>query len=152
MVKSLNKLFICAALAAGISGLTTGAFSQELVYQPINPSFGGDSFNSAHLLSIAEIDRPDPPRSSGAASATAGLSQTDLFVRQLESRILSRLSTDITDAIFGPEADPSGSFSLGDTDILFETLLDGTVIVTIVDVATGGETTIEVPGFLSASQ
>lgn len=138
--------FILSAVLCG-----TSIHAQELVYTPLNPSFGGNSFNSSHLLSIAEIDRPDPPQEAGADPFDQGLSQADLFVRQLESRILSRLSADITDAIFGPEAEPSGEFSFDDTTIGFNTLLDGTVVIAIEDTTTGGLTTIEVPAFLAAA-
>jgi hypothetical protein len=82
----------------------------------------------------------------------AGITQADFFVRQLESRILSRLSQDITDKIFGPDADASGEFRFQGTTIAFETLLDGTVFIRIIDTANGGETTIEVPAFLTAAQ
>lgn len=37
-----------ALLVAPIEGMT-----QDLVYQPVNPSFGGSPLNSGHLLSIA---------------------------------------------------------------------------------------------------
>lgn len=139
------------ALAPLFALASSATFAQELVYQPVNPSFGGDSFNSSHLLSIANIDRPDPPQDDSAFGNDIGDSQTDFFVRQLESRILSRLSSDITDAIFGPDADPSGTFQFNDTTIAFETLLDGTVQIEITDIASGGVTQIEVPAFLTQS-
>ncbi|MEM7498286.1 MAG: curli assembly protein CsgF [Pseudomonadota bacterium] len=140
---------ICAFACVLVTGV--GATAQDIVYTPVNPSFGGNPFNSSHLLSIAEIDRPDPPESDAADPFDDGLSQADLFVRQLESRILSRLSADITDAIFGPDAEPSGEFVFDDTTIAFNTLLDGTVLISIEDTASGGVTTIEVPGFLAAA-
>ena len=33
--------------------LAGSAAAQELVYTPVNPSFGGNPFNSAHLLGTA---------------------------------------------------------------------------------------------------
>lgn len=125
--------------------------AQDLVYTPVNPSFGGDPFNSSHLLGIANINRPDPPQSQDpfGFGDDPESSQADFFVRQLESRILSRLSADITDAIFGPEADPSGVFQFDDTTIAFETLLDGSILIEITDLANGGVTEIQVPAFLS---
>ena len=144
---------VVAAIAAGVSILTLPVLAQDLVYKPINPSFGGDPFYSSHLLGIAEIDRPDPPQDDlFGPGGDGGLTQADFFVRQLESRILSRLSQDITDKIFGPDADASGEFRFQGTTIAFETLLDGTVFIRIIDTANGGETTIEVPAFLTAAQ
>ena len=135
-----------------VMSLSCPALAQELVYTPVNPSFGGNPFNSSHLLSIAEADRPDPPAASSSAFAAAsGATQTDFFIRQLESRILSRLSLDITDAIFGEGAEPSGTFSFNQTTLSFETLIDGTILLDIVDNATGATTTIEVPAFLTGS-
>jgi curli production assembly/transport component CsgF len=123
-----------------------------LVYTPVNLSFGGNPFNSSHLLAIAEIDRPDPPPSSSSfGSDRTESTQTSFFVRQLESRILSRLSLDITNAIFGDDAEPSGEFTFADTTLTFETLLDGTIVVEIIDTTTGNTTTIEVPAFLTGS-
>ncbi|MEO0995419.1 MAG: curli assembly protein CsgF [Pseudomonadota bacterium] len=138
-----------AAIILLLSISSANVIAQELVYQPINPSFGGDPFNSSHLLSIANIDRPDPPQDETGFGAADESSQADFFVRQLESRILSRLSQDITDAIFGPDAEPSGTFQFDDTTIAFETLLDGTVQIEIADLTTGGVTQIDVPGFLA---
>jgi curli production assembly/transport component CsgF len=142
------------ALALGVVTVLAAPVSnaQELVYTPVNPSFGGSSFNSSHLLSIAEIDRPDPPSSGGGAGlGRNGTTQTDFFVRQLESRILSQLSRDITDAIFGADAEPSGTFSFNQTQLSFETLLDGTIQVEITDLVSGSTTLIEVPAFLTAT-
>lgn len=145
-------------LTAKLSAVTllalcaTPSTAQELVYRPINPSFGGDSFNSSHLLGIAEIHRPDPPQSDSTFAFDDEQSQAEQFAEQLESRLLSRLSTDIAEAIFGPEAEPNGEFVFEDTRITFDTLLDGSVHVTIFDQATGGETVIQVPSFLSAGQ
>ena len=76
------------------------ANAQDLVYTPVNPSFGGSPFNSAHLLAIAEIDRPAEPEDDIDFLFDSGLSQAEQFTRQLESRILSQLSFDIVDKIF----------------------------------------------------
>lgn len=135
-----------------VAFISHSALAQDLVYTPVSPSFGGNPFNSSHLLAIAEIDRPPRPTSSGSAgTAGAGATQTDFFIRQLESRILSRLSLDITDAIFGEGAEPSGTFAFNDTTLTFETLLDGSILLDIVDNTTGATTTIEVPAFLTGS-
>jgi hypothetical protein len=52
MAKASSILFLAAS---GIM-LATPAISGNLVYRPINPSFGGDPFYSSHLLGIAEAN------------------------------------------------------------------------------------------------
>ncbi len=143
-------LLTATILTLVLPTLTQG---QELVYTPTNPSFGGTPFNSSHLLAIAAIHRPDPPASDFSFGFDdAENSQTDFFIRQLEARILSRLSADIVNTIFGDDAEPSGNFVFNDTTLAFETLLDGTIVLDIIDNETCDTTTIEIAAFLTGSQ
>lgn len=116
--------------------------AQDMVYEPINPSFGGNPFNSAHLLGIAGAQNKtkDP-------TSTAVNSQADIFARQLQSRLLSALSSQIVDAIFGENPQESGIITFGGQTIRFERGLEA-VTLTITDDATGEITTIVVPTFL----
>lgn len=138
-----------AALAAGVV-LAAPAMAQELVYKPINPSFGGDSFNSAHLLGIANAqnDYKDPDAISSSSS------QSDLFLRQLQSRLLSSLASQVSDAIFGENPQESGRIVFGDQIIEFTRGLESVKIM-ITDALTGTTTEIEIPllasGLSSAS-
>ncbi len=127
-----------AAVALSATGLTASA--QELVYTPVNPSFGGDSFNSAHLLGIANAqnDYKDPD------STTTGNSQVDQFLRQLQSRLLSSLAAQVNDAIFGENPQESGTITFGDQTITFVRLVDS-VSLTIIDNTTGAITEISIP-------
>jgi curli production assembly/transport component CsgF len=120
-----------------------GASAQDLVYTPINPTFGGNSFNSAHLLGIANAqnDYRDP-------NSTTGSSQGDIFARQLQSRLLSAVSSQLVDAIFGENPQESGTISLGGQTIDFNRDLEN-VTITITDDATGEITTIIVPLFVN---
>lgn len=124
--------------------------AQELVYTPVNPSFGGSPFNSGHLLAIAEVDRPDPPESDDPEALFGQESQADQFARQLESRILSQLSSDIVDTIFNGDAQ-TGTFAFDTTSVSFERFLDGTIELVIADNATGGTTTVTIPSFLTGN-
>src|SRR3546814_12008146 len=87
-----------SGVAAAFLLTASPALAQDMVYEPINPSFGGNPFNSAHLLGIANAqnDFKDP-------SSTTGRSEADLFSRQLQSRLLSALLLPIVDAIFGED-------------------------------------------------
>jgi curli production assembly/transport component CsgF len=132
-----------AALAAGmIFACGSAASAQQQVYTPINPSFGGNPFNSSHLLGIANAQNnfKDPNAPSN--------SQTDIFARQLQSRLLSALSNNIVNAIFGPNAQNNGTVDFGGQTIAWTRELDQ-VTVTITDDASGQVTTIVVPTDIS---
>lgn len=127
----------CAAL-----GIAVPAVAQDITYQPIDPSFGGNPFNSAHLLGIANAqnDYRDP-------RATTNSSQADIFARQLQSRLLSALSSQIVNAIFGENPQESGTISFGGQTINFVRSLTE-VTLTITDNDTGEVTTIVIPTFI----
>lgn len=132
----------CAALVAASLSLSTAASAQDLTYKPVNPSFGGNPFNSAHLLGIANAqnDFKDPDAKDSG-------SQADIFARQLQSRLLSALSSQIVDAIFGENPQEHGTIKFGGQTIEFTRGLDE-VTLTITDDATGEITTIVIPTFV----
>lgn len=132
-----------AALIAGASG----AAAQDLSYQPINPSFGGNPFNSSHLLGIANAqnDYRDPASTSSSTS-----SQADIFRRQLESRLLSSLSSQIVNAIFGENPQEQGTITFGGQTIEFFRSLDE-VTLNIRNDETGEVTTIVIPTFIDVN-
>ena len=53
MAKVSNSLIAGTILLVCLNGT---AAAGQLTYRPINPSFGGDPFNSAHLLGIANAN------------------------------------------------------------------------------------------------
>lgn len=119
----------------------TTAYAQDLVYEPVNPSFGGNPFNSAHLLAIANAQN-DYERPVEDASSQSDL---DRFVRSLQSRLLSSLSTQVANAIFGEDAQDQGRIVFGDQTIEFVRTLDG-IQLTITE-ADGSQTVITIPVF-----
>lgn len=135
---------IALSLAA-IGFAAVPAAAQDLVYQPIDPTFGGNPFNSAHLLGIANAqnDYRDP-------TATTSNSQADIFARQLQSRLLSALSSQIVDAIFGENPQESGTISFGGQTIDFVRGLTE-VTLTITDDDTGEITKIVIPTFIDVN-
>src|SRR3546814_2059721 len=82
-----------ALLLLSFSSIAGTASAQDMVYTPINPSFGGHPFNSSHLIGIANAQNNFKDTKS-----TTSNSQADIFARQLQSRLLSVLSSQITDA------------------------------------------------------
>jgi len=136
---------IPVALAAGtlLLSVSQPASAQDIVYEPVNPSFGGNPFNSAHLLGIANAQNnfKDPKAKDSG-------SQADIFARQLQSRLLSALSSQIVDAIFGENPQEHGVIQFGGQTIEFTRGLEE-VTLTITDDATGEVTTIVIPTFLA---
>lgn len=135
---------ILIGLLASALGSTAVA-AQDLVYQPIDPTFGGNPFNSAHLLGVAgaQNDYRDP-------RATTTNSQADIFARQLQSRLLSALSSQIVDAIFGENPQQSGTISFGGQTITFARSLED-VTLNISNDDTGEVTTIVIPTFIDVN-
>lgn len=119
--------------------LPAGVDASELVYTPINPSFGGNPFYSAHLLGIATAQNKykDPTAITSSDPASQ-------FLRTLQSRLLSSLATQITDVIFGENAQDSGLIRFGEQEISFVRGVDS-VTLTITNNADGSTTVIVVP-------
>lgn len=140
---------IRASLALAGCALATVVASpvaaQDIVYQPIDPSFGGNPFNSGHLLGIANAqnDYRDP-------TTRQSNSQADIFARQLQSRLLSALSSQIVDAIFGDNPQERGTISFGGQTINFVRSLTE-VTLTITDDQTGEVTEIVIPTFIEVN-
>ena len=131
------------ALAIGLA-VSAPAAAQDLTYTPIDPTFGGNPFNSSHLLGIANAQNKfkDP-----SATAT-GQTQAQIFAQQLQSRLLSALSGQIVNAIFGDNPQQHGTISFGGQTITFDRGLDN-VTLNITDDSTGEVTTIVVPTFVN---
>lgn len=132
------------ALSAALF-VSSPAFASDLVYSPVNPSFGGNPFNSAHLLGIANAqnDYKDP-------NAVDNSNPADQFLRTLQSRLLSAVASQITEVIFGEGASDSGVIRFGDQEISFVRGIDS-VTLTITNYADGSVTEIVVPLLQSGS-
>jgi curli production assembly/transport component CsgF len=136
-------LAAAAALALGALPAAAG----NLVYQPVNPAFGGSPTNGSWLQSEAQaqnIPQAAQQRQQQLFNAldrndVRNLSPGQIFAQQLQSQLYSSLANQITQAIFGENARPNGTFSFQGTTIDFVRI--GTdVRVTIFD----GQTKTEV--------
>lgn len=140
---TFRPFYICALSAVAFGACS--ATAQDLVYEPISPTNGGNPFNSAHILGTANAqnDYRDP-------RSTTTNSQADIFARQLQSRLLSALSSQIVDAIFGDNPQESGTISFGGQTIDFFRSLDS-VTLNIRNDETGEETRIVIPLFIEVN-
>jgi curli production assembly/transport component CsgF len=132
-----GSALIAAALAACALATAGSAGAQQLVYTPINPQFGGNPLNSSQLE--ADATAQDPFKAKPAPHLT----QSQLFAQQLQSQLLSSLANQVAEAIFGPNAQPSGTFTFGGETVTFVRSL-GEVTITITDPA-GNQTVITLP-------
>lgn len=121
------------------------ATAQDVVYRPISPTFGGNPFNSNHVLGVANANNNTRDPNSSSSN-----SQADIFARQLQSRLLSALSSQIVDAIFGDNPQEQGVISFGGQTIEFFRSLDEVTLVIRND-ETGEETRIVVPLFIEVN-
>ncbi|OBV10216.1 curli assembly protein CsgF [Erythrobacter dokdonensis] len=131
-----------AGLLAALIVVASPVAAQDVVYRPISPTFGGNPFNSNHVLGVANAnnDTRDP------RSRTTN-SQADIFARQLQSRLLSSLSSQLVNAIFGDNPQEQGRVSFGGQTIEFFRSLDEVTLIIRND-ETGEETRIVVPLFV----
>jgi len=131
-MKTISHFFILTLL---ISGLKLSA--QQLSYQPVNPSFGGNYLNYSWLLSSANSQNPfdnDDSKNLFNSSLISGFSDT--IKRQILNQLSRSLFSDGQSG--GAEED---SFEIGGLIITIEDTRGGSII-TIIDSETGESTEI----------
>lgn len=122
-------------------GLFLTANAQDMIYEPKNPAFGGNTFNYQWLLSSAETQNDfEDPNASGARDPLQEFEET------LNRRILSQLSRELVMSQFGEEGLQDGTFILGDFQIDVTSTGEG-INIFILDSGTGNTTNILVPFF-----
>lgn len=133
--------------AACVVGLLNApqAFATELVYTPVNPSFGGNPLNGPVLLNAAQAQNktkdPDAPKPQTTTQQTSLQQFNDI----LERSVLSRLASAATSGIMGANGQLiPGTVSTGNFDIHISDLGGGVLQVTTTDKVTGASTSFQV--------
>jgi curli production assembly/transport component CsgF len=129
----LNLTSLCLLLPCFLS-----AHADELVYQPVNPSFGGNPLNGNWLLNNAQaqntfeddVDLRDEEQSD-----------LDNFNELLQRSILSRVASAITKSIVGEGGElMPGTIETSDFIIDIVDVGGGELMITTTDKATGEST------------
>ena len=123
--------------------LVLPALATELVYQPINPSFGGNAMNGSYLLNKAQAQNKHK-------ASMDSKSYADKFQESLERSYINQMVRKITDEAFGDTDGVFGEdtiFTSGDYEILVMGSNPDTITVQISNSVTGEVTLIEVPRF-----
>ncbi|CAG2153010.1 curli assembly protein CsgF [Cupriavidus numazuensis] len=125
-------------------GLTTGAaHATELVYVPINPSFGGNPLNGPVLLNSAVAQ--DKHKDSAPSSPFAQQSALQQFNDTLQRAILSRISSTVSSSIVGSTGQlVPGTVETTDFRIVVTQMSGGVLQVTTTDKTTGQSTQFQV--------
>jgi len=132
------KLLLTLFFASSVGLLS----AQDLVYKPINPAFGGDTFNYNWLLSSAQEQNQFEDASATNPFGT-GL---DDFEEDFNRQILNSLSRQLVSNTFGDDGIEDGLYSIGSFEIEVTTTSSG-INIYILDTTDGGETTVVVPIF-----
>jgi curli production assembly/transport component CsgF len=135
-----------AAIALGLSFIPLPGSATELVYVPMNPSFGGNPNNGIVLLNSANaINKHKDPALSTATGYTQKTALQS-FNETLERAILGQLASAAAQKLGGgitgglaPGVVETGNFIIKITD-----LGGGTLLVTTTDKSTGAVTSFEV--------
>jgi len=126
--------------------------ASELVYKPINPSFGGNPMNGSFLLGKAQAQNKHK-------ASLSKKSYAEKFQESLERAYINKMVREITDLSFGETCDVASEecdasvfgedsiFTSGDYEIQIITSSSDSITVQITNSVTGEVTIIEVPRF-----
>jgi len=141
-MRKFSGLLAPIALALAASG---AASATEMVYYPVNPSFGGSPLNGPWLLSSAQAQskHTDP-----AADDRFGLEQKtplESFNESLERAVLNRLASVASAQLAGPDGRlQPGMVETGNFVIDIIDLGGGVLQITTTDKALGTSTSFQV--------
>lgn len=125
-----------------IAGIFSGK-SQQLVYKPINPAFGGDTFNYQWLLSSANAQNQFDEKND-FKDLLDRANSLDSFTQSLNRQILSELSRKIFEEQFGDGNIKPGNYLFGSLYLQITTT-NQRLLINILDTSTGDQSEIVIP-------
>jgi len=117
-------------------------YSQDFVYTPVNPAFGGNPYNYSWLLSSAQAQN-----TFKEVQDTYSFYDEDplkSFQDDLNRQILNEISTQLYFSQFGEDGLQEGSYEFGTFQINVSPTSEG-MSIRIIDISTGSETTVIIP-------
>ncbi len=138
----MKALFVKGVFLTLLIHMSLTLSAQQLVYQPVNPAFGGDSFNYSWMISSAQTQ--DLLKDPNASTTSSLSSSFESFQRSLNSQLLSQLSRNLISDQFGENGLSDGSYSIGGLNVEVLSDLDG-ITISILDTETGEQTQVAIP-------
>lgn len=114
--------------------------AQALVYKPVNPAFGGDTFNYQWLLSSAESQNKLKDKTAVPTQKT----DLEQFKASLNAQLLSQISSTLYKQQFGTDGLSVGSYTFGSYSVDIYPSSQG-LSVNILDTTTGEQTQVIIP-------
>ena len=119
-----------------IFALSSSALASDLVYQPVNPNFGGNPLNANGLMANAQAQNTTKDTSASAYTPKSALER---FAESIQSRAFSTLFNNAFND------GTSGSLSTDDFTVILDNI-DGVLTITITELETGEVTEIVIGG------
>lgn len=118
---------------------------QDLVYKPINPAFGGETFNYQWMLNSAQVQNliEEPEDESFSFNRNSSLED---FAENLNRQLLSQISRQVATSQFGEAGLEEGSYTVGNFQIEVNNTVEG-LSITILDTSLGEQTQVIIPFF-----
>ena len=120
--------------------------AQQLVYKPVNPMFGGDTFNYQFLLQSAQSQNSFSDPDSDFGRFGGELTDMERFTESLNRQLLSQISRNVFTEQFGETGELTpGTFTFGSLVVEIFESKDG-LVIDILDISNGDLTQIVIPG------
>jgi curli production assembly/transport component CsgF len=140
-----SALSACYVLAVLLFAGVTVARASELVYTPVNPSFGGSPLNGSVLMNTAQAQNKTKDPETKQAKTSGQQTGLEQFNSILERAVLNRLATAAMGGIVGPNGElVEGTVNTSNFTIEIADLGGGFLQVTTTDKATGASTSFQI--------
>jgi curli production assembly/transport component CsgF len=136
----MKTFLLCLLLAA----VARPGLAQRFVYTPVNPAFGGNTFNYSWMQASATAQNTTVDPASVQSTAINPLTQ---FSNNINQQVLSQLTNRLLSSQFGQGAIKEGTYNVGAYQVLVAPGGTG-LVVTVTDTGTGNKTTITIPSGL----
>lgn len=132
----MKNIFLFLLLLGGVKATS----AQQFVYKPINPFFGGETFNYQQLLSSAGAQNQFDDYSFPSFDN----SNISNFEDQINRQILNEISNGLFGSNYGDTKLEAGVYNYGSMNINIQDYYGG-VTIRVIDIKTGEQTNIILP-------